>query len=199
MTETPDDMQAVSAVTIELEKYANGEKPVDFLDRFNEFPTYHEPTNVILRDIISGFENEIRQLKSTVDYSSHEDLQKQVIHFYSILLSIMVKPYDISFIISSDSWNFFKHDYMQSLTILSSISRNPTPLRTGKRRHSESDPNVPASNKFICLNSEVNLDGAFNMVLDQVAQNLSIPSESTISADKKINLHPFYVEFSDID
>lgn len=71
--------------------YANGECAIDFLTRFNEFPTHHEPANVILRDIISGYENEIRQIQSIDGYSSREDLKKQVIYISSIVLTIMVK------------------------------------------------------------------------------------------------------------
>lgn len=93
MSETQGDLMNVAELNIDLEKYANGEKTIDFLILFNGYPIHHDPANFILRDIISGFESEIRQLQNIDDYPSRDDLKKRVVHISSVVLSILVKPF----------------------------------------------------------------------------------------------------------
>lgn len=53
MSVTPADLSAMEEIKGDLDNYANVLLVADFLGAFNQYPTHHEPVNIVLRDIFS--------------------------------------------------------------------------------------------------------------------------------------------------
>lgn len=81
----------------------------------------------------------------------------------------------------------FKCDYMESLNTIERISTNCNPLRTGKRRHSESGTysNIPLSNKYLVLQNEIHLENINSYMNHDNFSPQTPNTESNISVEKK--------------
>lgn len=125
---------------------------------------------------------------------ARDELKLQVKNRIAVALSILGEPSNITQVTNSVLCKLFNADYMECRYTLSIINPSTNPTHTGIRRHSEPYTNVPLSNKFMILQSEVNLKSQTNMDHREKPSNI----EKTISNEMKNEIHPFYVEFSEI-